>query len=63
MEKQAVDMKNQVRQLEVGMALQFPLERMYVVRQYAYEVGMLMGRRYITAIDKEKRTITVTRES
>jgi hypothetical protein len=47
--------------MEKGQSLQFPLERMYVIRQYAYELGMLMGREYHTAIDKEKKTIEVSR--
>ena len=61
MEIQTIDTKNQIRQMENGQSLQYPLERMQVIRQYAYELGMLMGREYHTAIDKEKRIISVTR--
>lgn len=61
MEIQTIDTKSQIRQMEKGQLLQFPLERMYVIRQYAYELGMLMGREYHTAIDKEKKIIEVSR--
>lgn len=62
MENQAIDTKNQIRQMEVGQSLQFPLERLQVIRQYAYELGMLMERKYHTAIDKDAKLISVTRD-
>lgn len=61
MQIQTIDTKSQIRQMEKGQSLQFPLERMYVIRQYAYELSMLMGREYHTAIDKEKKIIEVSR--
>ena len=61
MENQAIDTKSRIRQMNLMQTLQFPLERMYVIRQYAYELGMLMNREYHTAIDKEKKIIRVTR--
>lgn len=48
--------------MKIGQSLQFPLERLQVIRQYAYELGMLMERKYHTAIDKDAKLISVTRD-
>ena len=61
MEKETT--KDEIKKMEVGETASFPIERFAVIRTYAYEVGLLMNRTYRTAIDKEKRTITVVREA
>ena len=64
MEKtQQVDVKNQIRQMEIGDEISFPIERLEVVRVYACSVGLVMGRNYKTRTDRENMTITVVRES
>lgn len=55
--------KDKVKELEVGASVEFPIEKLNIIRTYAYEIGLKMERRYTTAIDKEKRTIAVKRIS
>ena len=55
--------KDEIKQMEVGQTISFPIERFAVIRTYAYELGLLFGRTYRTAIDKENRIINVYREA
>ena len=61
MEKETV--KDQIKQMEVGQTLSYPIERLTVVRTYACELGMILDRKYKTETDRDNRTINVTRES
>lgn len=61
MEQQAIDLKNRVRQLEVGETMEQPIERLAVVRQYTYEIKLLTGKVYTTSADRDKRVIKITR--
>ena len=62
MDNKTTDTKNQIREMEVGQELVFPIERLEVIRVYACSVGLAMGRTYKTRTDRESRTITVVRE-
>ncbi len=55
------DLKNSVRHMEVGQTIEQPIERLAVVRQYAYEIKLLEGKVYTTFADKDKRVVTITR--
>lgn len=61
MEKETT--KDEIKQMEVGQTISFPIERFAVIRTYAYELGLLLNRVYRTAIDKEERIINVFREA
>lgn len=61
MNEQAKDLKNQVRGLAVGQTLEQPIERLAVVRQYAYMIGLTEDKSYHTEVDRERRVIKVTR--
>lgn len=63
MDNKTTDTKNQIREMEVGQELVFPIERLEVIRVYACSVGLTMGRTYKTRTDRESRTITVVREA
>lgn len=52
---------NKFLKMEVGRQLAFPVERLNVVRTTASNLGISLGRRYITHTDRENRTVTVTR--
>ena len=63
MDKQEVihDLKNEIREMEVGQKLRLPLDRLAVVRTYASEIGLVMNRRYKTFADRETRSVIITR--
>lgn len=50
-----------MRRLDVGESLTFPVYRLPLIRNYASELSLVMGRRYATTIDRERLTITATR--
>lgn len=62
MEK-TIDLKNRMKTMEIGENIELPIERMRVVRTYAYELSLLMERVYHSQIDREKRIILVSREA
>lgn len=53
--------KNDIRMLEVGSSLTYPIERLDVVRNYAASLGLVLRRKYSTRADKDSGTITITR--
>jgi hypothetical protein len=55
-------MKERVISLGVGEMVEFPIEKLNIIRTYAYEVGLKMNRKYKAVVDKARRVITVTRE-
>lgn len=47
--------------LEIGGTVTFPIEKMKSVRAQTSELGIILNRRFITRIDREKRIIIVKR--
>jgi hypothetical protein len=61
MNNQEFDLKNTMRQMEVGQTMEQPIERLAVVRQYTYQIKLIEGKVYTTNADGEKRIVTITR--
>lgn len=59
---ESANMKGKVTNLGIGETVEFPIEKLNIIRTYAYEVGLKAERKYKTAVDKVRRVITVTRE-
>ena len=56
---------NKIRPAITGMVAgesrKFPIEKLRYVRVSASELGVMLNRKYRTALDREARTVTVTR--
>ena len=61
MEKQELDLKNTVRQMEIGETIEQPIEKMATVRTYIYEIKLVEQKVYTTSTDAERRVVTITR--
>ena len=53
--------KEEIKQMEIGQVVSFPIERLAVIRTYASELSLVMNRLYKTKADKGKRQIEVIR--
>ena len=57
--------KNKIRptlfDLEIGQSHSFPIEKLKSVRTQASELGAIHGRIYVTKMNRETKTIEVTR--
>lgn len=51
-----------VREMDIGDIVEYPLERMRVVKATVSMLGVELGRKYRTYIDKVNRIIRVVRE-
>ena len=63
MEKKVIEgpIATQIRALEVGEEVHFPVARLTTVKPHASVLGLSMGRKFTTSIDREQGVITVTR--
>lgn len=53
----------QIRAMEVGERVEFPLKNLSTVRVYACVQGLQDEKKFTTSINKENKTIAVTRIS
>lgn len=61
--KDKEDVKGKIRAMEVGDVIEVAIEMVCSVRVYASELGLTLNRVYKTQTDRERRVVTVTRES
>lgn len=54
---------SQLRTMEVGDVLTFPAEKRGSVKAMCSEYGFEWNKKFTTSINREERTITVTRKS
>lgn len=57
------NIKGQMREMEAGQSLQFPIERLAVVRVYASDLSAELNREYKTRTDRPRRIIEVIRKA
>lgn len=57
------NIKGQMREMEAGQTLQFPIERLAVVRVYASDLSAELDREYKTRTDRPRRIIEVCRKA
>lgn len=53
--------KEEIKQMEIGDVISYPIERLAVIRTYAWEIGLVMNRNYKTYTHKDERMVTVKR--
>lgn len=51
----------QIKALEVGECVHFPIEKLGNVKTCASNQGAMMGRTFTTSVDRVQRVISVTR--
>lgn len=63
MEKKVIEgpIAPQIKALEVGEEVHFPVSRLTTVKPHASVFGLSMGRKFTTSIDREQGVITVKR--
>ena len=60
-ERKPIRIRPVLMALSMGEEAKFPIEKMRSIRAIASDLGVIMDRRYQTRIDRETRTISVTR--
>lgn len=54
--------KSQIRELNIGDTIAFPISKTASVRTSASEIGLMLLRKYSTYTDREQSSIYVTRK-
>ena len=54
-------LRAEIRELVIGSTLVYPIRRMSVVKSTCSTVALENDRKFSTSVDREERTITVTR--
>lgn len=54
--------RQELKDMEVNEIIEFPIQRMCSVRSACSAYGLEWGRRFSTAVDREKSVIAVTRK-
>ena len=55
-------MRTQIVELNVGESVSFPIEKMKTIRAQTSELNCIMQRVYATKLNRDDRTIIVTRK-
>ena len=55
-------MRTQIVELNVGESVSFPIEKMKTIRAQTSELNCIMQRVYATKLNRDNRTIIVTRK-
>lgn len=61
MSEEKVPLRPQIRELELGKSISFPIQRMRTIKTTCSELGVIYYRKFRTKINREKEIITVTR--
>lgn len=61
MSEEKVPLRPQIRELELGKSISFPIQRMRTIKTTCSELGVIYCRKLRTKINREKEIITVTR--
>ena len=61
MSEEKVPLRPQIRELELGKSISFPIRRMRTIKTTCSELGVIYFRKFRTKINREKEIITVTR--
>lgn len=60
--QQPKKMRTQIIELNVGESVSFPIEKMKTIRAQTSELNCIMQRVYATKLNRDDRTIIVTRK-
>lgn len=61
--KQNLSITDQLRELGIGDSASFPITKMRSIRTTASERGIVWGKTFSTSLNREEKTITVTRKA
>ena len=61
MAEETLPLRPQIRELELGQAINFPIRRMQTVKSTCTDLGTIYSRKFRTKLNREQETITVTR--
>lgn len=61
MDEKIIKIRPAIEALGVNQKVEFPIEKLRVVRVTASDLGLMFGRRYTTLTDRDERVVIVTR--
>ena len=61
MSEEKVPLRPQIRELELGKSISFPIQRMRTIKTTCSGLGVIYCRKFKTKINREEEIITVTR--
>lgn len=56
-----IALRLQIRELEPGKSISFPIQRMQTIKTTCYELGTIYCRKFSTKLNRQQEIITVTR--
>lgn len=56
-----IPLRLQIRELEPGKSISFPIQRMQTIKTTCYELGTIYSRKFSTKLNRQQEIITVTR--
>jgi hypothetical protein len=56
-----IPLRLQIRELEPGKSISFPIQRMQTIKTTCYELGTIYCRKFSTKLNRQQEIITVTR--
>lgn len=56
-----IPLRLQIRELEPGKSISFPIRRMQTIKTTCYELGTIYCRKFSTKLNRQQEIITVTR--
>lgn len=61
MTEETLPLRPQLRELEIGQAIDFPIQRMLSVKSSCTDLGAIYCRKFRTKLNRKQGVITVTR--
>lgn len=59
--EEKISLRSQIRELEPGKSISFPIQRMQTIKTTCYELGTIYCRKFKTKLNRQQEIITVTR--
>ena len=59
--EEKIPLRSQIRELEPGKSISFPIRRMQTIKTTCYDLGTIYCRKFKTKLNRSRRSITVTR--
>lgn len=56
-----IPLRLQIRELEPGKSISFPIQKMQTIKTTCYELGTIYCRKFSTKLNRQQEIITVTR--
>lgn len=59
--EEKIPLRSQIRELEPGKSISFPIQRMQTIKTTCSELGIIYCRKFKTKLNRQQEIITVTR--